>query len=258
VTQRAYATYLKTDCYWIAVGCDRIANLRAAIAHLDIAVSRGVSRARNVAGEESTAERIFRRLLREPLLPICYPWITLSGVRTGSTATSCESHIFRRHQPASRRTSMSDPGLGARPVGNEVIVERSISVPVERAYHAWADPAQVAAWFTTHAEQDVRVGGRYSNADGDSGEYLEVQPGERLRFTWEQPKAAPGSNVTVEFVPEAEDIVTVRITHNDLTADDVAGLQDGWDWALDSLKSYLETGAPVTFEDWQSRKEMGY
>lgn len=153
---------------------------------------------------------------------------------------------------------MSDPGLGARPVGNEVIVERSISVPVERAYAAWEDPAQVATWFTTRAEQDVRLGGRYSNADGDSGEYLEVVPRERLRFTWEQPKAAPGSNVTVEFLPEAEDIVTVRITHNGLTADDVAGLQDGWDWALDSLKSFLETGTAIPYEDWQSRKEMGY
>lgn len=153
---------------------------------------------------------------------------------------------------------MSDHGTAARPVGNEVIVERSISVPAERAWKAWEDASQVATWFTTKAEQDVRVGGRYSNDDGDSGEYLEVVPGERLRFTWEQPKAAPGTNVTVDFLPEAEDIVTVRIRHDGLPESEVSGLQDGWDWALDSLKSYLETGSPIGFEDWQSRKEMGY
>jgi uncharacterized protein YndB with AHSA1/START domain len=153
---------------------------------------------------------------------------------------------------------MSDPGLGARPVGNEVIVERSISVPAARAYQAWEDPAQIGAWFTTNAEQEVRVGGRYSNGDGDSGEYLEVVPDERLRFTWEQPNSAPGSRVTVEFLPEAADIVTVRITHHELPESDVAGLQDGWDWALDSLNSDLETGAPIRYADWQSRKEMGY
>ncbi|MBC8145765.1 MAG: SRPBCC domain-containing protein, partial [bacterium] len=52
----------------------------------------------------------------------------------------------------------------------EVAVERSISVSAERAYTAWVDPAQISTWFTTNAVQDVRVGGRYSNDDNDSGE----------------------------------------------------------------------------------------
>lgn len=153
---------------------------------------------------------------------------------------------------------MSDPGLGPRPVENEVIVERSISVPLDRAYRAWEDPAQIGTWFTTNAEQDVRVGGRYSNGDGDSGEFLEVVPGERLRFTWEQPKAAPGSQVSVSFMPEAEDIVIVRLVHHDVPSEYVADLQDGWEWALDSLKSYLETGSRISHDDWMSRKSMGH
>jgi len=66
VTQRVYAAYLKTvgrlfrsvryisrpeleaiyrRDYWIAAGCDRIANPRLAIAHFDFAVNSGVSRA---------------------------------------------------------------------------------------------------------------------------------------------------------------------------------------------------------------------
>src|SRR5688500_11683211 len=121
---------------------------------------------------------------------------------------------------------MSETGSGVRPVGNVVVAERSISVAADRAYAAWEDPAQIGAWFTTNATQDVRVGGRYSNGDGDSGEFLEVVPNERLRFTWEQPNAAPGTQVTVEFTPDADDIVSVRITHHDLPESEVAGLQE--------------------------------
>jgi uncharacterized protein YndB with AHSA1/START domain len=153
---------------------------------------------------------------------------------------------------------MSDQGHDTRPIENEVVVERSISAPVARVYDAWEDASQIGTWFTTNAVQDVRVGGRYSNGDGDSGEFTEVEPGRRLRFTWEQPKASPGSSVSVEFTPDAEDITTVRLVHHDVAPEFVSDLQTGWEWALDSLKSYLETGTPIGHNDWLSRKEMGY
>ena len=153
---------------------------------------------------------------------------------------------------------MSEEHPAESPAENEVVVERSISVPAERAYAAWEDPESIGTWFTTNAVQDVRVGGRYSNGDGDSGEFTEVVPGRRLSFTWEQPKASPGSSVTVEFEPEADDITTVRLVHRDVAPEFVADLQTGWEWALDSMKSYLETGEPIGHSDWLSRKEMGH
>jgi uncharacterized protein YndB with AHSA1/START domain len=140
----------------------------------------------------------------------------------------------------------------------EVVAEREISVPAEQAYNAWADAALLSQWFTTNAKQDFRVGGRYSNDDGDAGEFLEVVPNERLKFTWEQPQHKPGSTVTVEFIPDAPDIVDVRLTHSGLrTEEDAASLQEGWEWALDSLKSFLESGEPIRYNEWASRKEMG-
>jgi enamine deaminase RidA (YjgF/YER057c/UK114 family)/uncharacterized protein YndB with AHSA1/START domain len=170
-------------------------------------------------------------------------------------AAGATSHNFTDENQRGTTVMKSEQQGGKE---HEVVVERSISVSAERAYRAWEDPAQISTWFTTSATQDVRVGGRYANGFGDSGEYLEVVPNERLRFTWEQPKASPGSIVSVEFEPEAEDIVTVRLTHGDLAPEYVSALQNGWEWVLDSLKSYLETGAPIDREDWMSRKEMGY
>jgi uncharacterized protein YndB with AHSA1/START domain len=141
---------------------------------------------------------------------------------------------------------------------SEVVVERSITASVEQAYRAWTDPEEQSRWMFTRAEQDVRVGGHYSSSTGERGEYLEVEPNRRLRFTWEGPSQPPGSQVTVQFLPEASDVVIVRLVHSDIErAEDVAPLQDGWEWALDSFKSFLEAGQPLGYDDWYSRKEMG-
>ena len=142
---------------------------------------------------------------------------------------------------------------------SEVVVERSISATAEQAYEAWADAGKLSRWFGTRAKQDLRVGGRYSNSDGETGEFLEVVPHRRLRFTWEQPQYPPGSQVAVEFLPEAEDVLTVRLVHSGLRRqDDVARVAEGWEWALDSLKSFLEAGEELPYREWLSRKEMGH
>lgn len=62
---------------------------------------------------------------------------------------------------------------------------RRIAASVERAYNAWAEAEEMSRWFTSEAQQDVRPGGRYSNADGDRGEYTAVEPNRLLAFTWE-------------------------------------------------------------------------
>jgi uncharacterized protein YndB with AHSA1/START domain len=146
---------------------------------------------------------------------------------------------------------------GIREVGQRsggkfaVNVTRTISVPVEDAWRAWADASEVSKWFTTNAEQDFREGGAYDNGDGDKGIYKKIVPMERLQFTWENEKHCPGSLVIVQFMAKGPK-TTVAITHEKLP--DKAGSEDmkkGWTWALTSLKSYLETGEAVRYEDWE-------
>jgi uncharacterized protein YndB with AHSA1/START domain len=151
-----------------------------------------------------------------------------------------------------------DRGLrlpGQRPSGFEASVQRLINVPVSQAFAAWAEAEHVARWFTTSAEQDFREGGRYGNADGDAGEYRRIVLNKLIRFTWEQKQHSPGSVVDVSFTPKQGNRVQVRITHARLkTSKDADDLREGWSWAIDSLKSYLETGSPITWEDWQAAK----
>ena len=39
------------------------------------------------------------------------------------------------------------------------------------------------------------------------------------------------------------------------TKKDRENTKEGWSWAMDSLKSYLETGEPVRHEDWLKKGE---
>jgi hypothetical protein len=43
----------------------------------------------------------------------------------------------------------------------------------------------------------------------------------------------------------------VELIHSELASEkDKQDMQGGWSWALASLKSYLETGKPVSYEEW--------
>ena len=81
---------------------------------------------------------------------------------------------------------------------NTVRLHRVLTAPAERIYRAFLDPAALAKWLppngftgTVH-ELDARVGGKYrmtftnfSSGNGHSfgGTYLELVPGERLRYS---------------------------------------------------------------------------
>lgn len=121
----------------------------------------------------------------------------------------------------------------------------------DRAYDALTLPDVLSVWFTSKAEADLRVGGRYSNADGDRGEFLTLDRPKRLIFTWDNQAHCPGTVVEIELKQTSIADVEVSLRHREIK--DQAGLEDmkqGWSWALDSLKSYLETGSPIPHDEW--------
>ena len=46
---------------------------------------------------------------------------------------------------------------------------KTIEATTAEVYDAVTDPAHLSHWFTTSARADLRIGGEYSNADGDKG-----------------------------------------------------------------------------------------
>src|SRR5262245_43181558 len=135
----------------------------------------------------------------------------------------------------------------------EVNVERTVPVGVADAYDAWADRKRIGTWFSTNVTQDVRVGGTYRNGDGDRGTFLAVDAPRRLRFSWDNPEHAPGSITEVTFRAKGRNATAVRVTHTRLPSQKaVDGMRRGWTWALTSLRSYLATGKPIRYAEWEA------
>ena len=134
---------------------------------------------------------------------------------------------------------------------HELTKERTLDVAAEAAFAAFTEPEELTAWFTTEAQADLRPGGRYRNADGDQGEFLIVEPPERVRFTWDNPEHCPGTVVDVAFESRGPDKSVIRLVHHDLsTREHYDDMNSGWSWAMDSFKAYLETGHPISYQTW--------
>jgi len=135
----------------------------------------------------------------------------------------------------------------------ELLLEQKIGVAPERVFLAFTDADLLSAWFTTDAQVDLRVGGGYRDADGDRGKYLAVAPPELLCFTWDNPSYCPQSEVQVRFTADKAG-THVELKHYKLdSAAAVEQMRTGWEWALDNVKLFLETGATVSYEAWQKR-----
>ena len=83
--------------------------------------------------------------------------------------------------------------------GYMICVTKTITAPVDKAYAAWATSEGLNEWFSTKNKAEVADGGRYSNADGDTGVFKRVRktrtfdsPG-RTRLTLRQPSSTSSS-----------------------------------------------------------------
>jgi uncharacterized protein YndB with AHSA1/START domain len=134
---------------------------------------------------------------------------------------------------------------------------RVVPATRERVFAAWTTPDAVKAWFgpgdceVLDARIDLRIGGKYSIVMSTerlgqisvSGQYKEVQPPDKLIYTWRWEGSAEltdaTSLVTVEFVP-AGSATEIRLTHEQfpsLESRDNHG--HGWKGALDQFAKYV-------------------
>ncbi len=137
-----------------------------------------------------------------------------------------------------------------------VRLERAYDASPDRVFAAWTNPEVLRRWWAisdsfaaSEVEVDLRVGGRYRLAmrDADSGEghvvfgeYREVDPPDRLVYTWAWegtgPYAGHESVVSVRFQPEG-DGTRVVLEHSGLLDDDSrASHTHGWTGVLEMLE----------------------
>jgi uncharacterized protein YndB with AHSA1/START domain len=143
--------------------------------------------------------------------------------------------------------------------GEIAIKEVTIRAIPSKVFTALTRPGGLNEWFTTGAMVDLRVGGRYTNKDKDTGRFLEIVPNKRLRFTWDNRHHAPGTVVEVVLTRNREG-TTVSLLHYGFRRrkdfEHYSSKLSGWSWALSNLKAYLEGRPVVQYEDWLKNRTV--
>jgi uncharacterized protein YndB with AHSA1/START domain len=88
------------------------------------------------------------------------------------------------------------------------------------------------------------------------GQVLESTPPRRLVITWARPKDADDerrrSRVTFDIEPQGDGLVKLTVIHEDLESDPemLGKVGGGWPKVLANLKTFLETGRPLSPALW--------
>jgi uncharacterized protein YndB with AHSA1/START domain len=130
---------------------------------------------------------------------------------------------------------------------------RTFDVPVQQLFDAWTDPAQVTQWMgpgevkCLDVQIDLKVGGEYRihmrSDEGDHvaiGEYVEVTPPDRLKFTWSwESGAVVDTLVTLDFQSRGEGSELTLTHENFVEQEAMEKHTQGWDGCLAKLTNYL-------------------
>ncbi len=146
-------------------------------------------------------------------------------------------------------------------MGNTLEFHRVIKAPPERVYRAFTDAAAYAKWlppdgFTATVHQlEAKVGGRFrmsfanfstGHSHSFGGQYLEMKPGELLRYTdvFDDPNLPGEITVTVRLkaVSCGTDLHVTQANVPEVIPVEMCVL--GWQDSLRQLASLVETAAP--------------
>lgn len=138
-------------------------------------------------------------------------------------------------------------------------LRRIFKAPRDRVFRAWTDPERLAKWWGPETrscpfvQMDPKPGGRWRTCmradDGDEawvqGEFKEVDPPNRLVFTWAwENDGVPGheTEVSIDFVDLGAE-TEMLFCHRGFETAEAARLHNqGWDSSFVCLDASLATG----------------
>lgn len=136
-------------------------------------------------------------------------------------------------------------------------ITRTFNAPRELVWRAWTEEAELSHWLhpfgvsTTSISYDVRVGGRYrytmiNDETGErfptGGEFLEIEPFDRLVFTWGEPDAPVEGTpvITLTLTPQGDRTELVFHLRGFEGKPGDGFVYDGWDEALTNFGRHLD------------------
>ena len=134
---------------------------------------------------------------------------------------------------------------------NSITVQNTVNAPVEKVWKFWTSPEHITKWnqavddwHSPHAENDLRVGGKFVSRmeakDGSvgfdfGGVYDEVKTNELISFTM-----GDGRKVSVKFSGSGNQTKLVE-TFEAENENSVELQRAGWQAILDNFKKYVES-----------------
>jgi uncharacterized protein YndB with AHSA1/START domain len=131
-----------------------------------------------------------------------------------------------------------------------ITVETTVKAPIEKVWETWTGPRHIEKWnnasndwHTPHAENDVRVGGKFSSRmeakDGSfgfdfGGVYDAVQENKYIEYT-----LGDSRKVKITFTPAGHETKIVETFEAENT-NPIEMQRGGWQAILDSFKNYTE------------------
>lgn len=133
-----------------------------------------------------------------------------------------------------------------------ITVNTIINAPIKKTWEYWTAPVHIVKWnaasddwHTPHAENDLRIGGKFlarmEAKDGSfgfdfEGIYDEVIPNQTIAY-----HISDGRKVKVEFVQKSENETEVIETFDPENENSLEMQRDGWQAILNNFKKYIET-----------------
>ncbi|MGH2596379.1 MAG: SRPBCC family protein [Actinomycetota bacterium] len=140
---------------------------------------------------------------------------------------------------------------------DEVVREVRIEAAPTDVFPYFTDPKKLIAWKAASAEIDARPGGRFrmdvtGRGDVAEGEYLDIDPPHRIRFTWQweaershtQVAASAPSVVEVTLTPDGDGTL-LRLVHRGISGPNRDGSAVGWTHYLARLVLVASGHEPV-------------
>lgn len=132
-----------------------------------------------------------------------------------------------------------------------ITVENTVNAPVEKVWECWTSPEHIIKWnnasddwHTPHAENDLRVGGKFLSRmeakDGSmgfdfNGVYSEVKEHELIAYAIEG-----GRKVRITFSPVLEG-TRVAESFEAENENSIELQRGGWQSIMDNFKKYVES-----------------
>jgi uncharacterized protein YndB with AHSA1/START domain len=140
--------------------------------------------------------------------------------------------------------------------GHEIRMSVDVKAPAAKVFKALTADRELERWWPTTAKSDLRPGGKYvydfqfedaSKSLDQDGEFIEVVPDRRVRYTWPATSKDYLTEVTFELSERSGD-TEVRLIHTGFGSggewdESLEGHKSGWGAFIANLKSVLEGGA---------------